>query len=184
MIEIPKDYLLAEIAQHIANKWNLQLEEPRKKRSLWEEMNTFHKSSIHLTQLAYFRGRVEDQIMLMNPYGENARVHYCGARSAVTQKTIESIYAHNANKVLIVTWGYPEDTGVLEVTDLPGSLALEKLSRVRAGQGGRGSVVYSSEAPKPQPYFGVSQFYENSFDAEDGIDIFATLKETIDILLQ
>ena len=48
--------------------------------------------------------------------------------------------------------------------DVRGSIALQELSGVTRGFGGRSSVIANMDAPQPRSYRGVAQFREQDFD--------------------
>jgi hypothetical protein len=92
----------------------------------------------------------------------NNFVHYEGAKSE--GNILELLYATNGSKLLVTTFGWPEDIGVVELTDVKGSIALQELSSVTTGMDGRGSIIYNYGAPKPQPCKGIAQFRGEGFD--------------------
>ncbi len=176
MIEIPDNYRLSKAAESVAKHMGLELSEAEgKDRQFYEALTSFANPTNHLIQLAIRRGQVNQEVVLSAERDNEALIHYTGAVSQATGKPVESLYATDSKRILAVTWGYPEDLGVLEVMDLRGSIALQELSGVSEGMGGRPVVVAHMDAPQPQPYRGVAQFREQDFDK---------LYHTIDTLLE
>ena len=166
MIEIPEDYRLGKIAQDLAKRMNIELnEEVGNYKDLRRAVMFLSNTTDHFLRFALGRhGHVKKEIVLMDDQDSKSLIHYSGAIFD-TEKPIESLYANNSKRVLIVTWGFPEyDHGVLEVLDIKGSIALEKLSGVRKEMGGRSEVIANVNLPISQPYKGVSNFQEQDFD--------------------
>jgi hypothetical protein len=92
----------------------------------------------------------------------NNFVHYEGAKSE--GNILESLYATNGSKLLVTTFGWPENVGVVEFTDIKASIALQELSGATTGMDGHGSLIYNCQAPKPQRCKGIAQFREGEFD--------------------
>jgi hypothetical protein len=165
MREIPDNYRLSKAAEFVAKRMGLELSEAKgKDRQFYEAITSFANPTDHLIQLAIRRGQVEQEVVLSGERDNEALIHYTGAISRATGKPVESLYATDSKKILAVTWGYPEDLGVLEIMDLRGSIALQELSCVSEGMGGRPIAIAHIDAPQPQPYRGVAQFREQDFD--------------------
>lgn len=164
-LSIPETYRLYQIAQSIAQRMNLDLVPAvGRDKELYSAVLSFANSTDHLRRCALDRGRCENEIVLIAERGIENLIHYSGALSTSRGKPIETLYTNNSRKRISITWGYPEDTGVLEVADIRGSIAIQQLSGVERGMGGRSSVIYNSEAPQPRSYSGVAQFRADDWD--------------------
>jgi len=166
---MPATYQLGKIAQQVAEKMKLPLHTEEK--FLYDCIYSFTNVPIHL--VCAIQSEINDEIVLMGERSDEALLYYRGGISSKTQKPLECLYLNNLEKVIGVTWGYPEDCGVLEILDVKSSIALQELSEVSAGMGGRAVCVYHMEAPKPQPLKGTAQFSD-----------FLRLYQTIEALLK
>ena len=154
---IPENYRLYRLAETVARKIGVDLAEPQgRDRTLYDTVMSFDHPTDHLIRLAYIRGEVDSEVILAGEKNE-ALIHYSGAISKSTGKPVETVYATDARRVVVVTWGYPEDLGVLEVYDIKGSIALQELM-------GDNRAVSVMSAPNPQPYMGIAQFTDKDFD--------------------
>ena len=86
----------------------------------------------HLNAIVMRRGLVFDEVIFTGEKPDVA-VIYSGALSTTTQKPIELLFATDCKKVLAVTYGVPEGLGVLEVINIPASIALQEISGVEHG---------------------------------------------------
>jgi hypothetical protein len=172
---IPESYRLHKIAETVARRIGVDLTEPQgRDRTLYDAVMSFGNPTDHLIQLTIRRGEVNTEVILAGEQNQ-CLIHYSGATSKSSGKPIETIYATDSKRVIAVTWGYPEDVGVLEVCDVKGSVALQELSGVTKDFHGRPGVVFNMLAPKPQSYFGIAQFRDGDFDK---------LHRTIETLLE
>lgn len=161
---IPESYKLYKIAETAARRIGVDLAEPQgRDQTLYQAVMSFGNPTEHLIQLAFRRGKVDNEIILAGEQN-GALIHYSGAISQSTKKPLETVYAADSRSVMTVTWGYPEDVGVLEICNVKGSIALQKLSGVKTGMGGRAIVVFDRAAPQPQSYSGIAQFRDRDLD--------------------
>src|SRR3989344_3530324 len=106
---IPETYHLGKIAQQVAEKIELPLRQEEKfSRDI---IYSFANVPIHL--LCTILSEIKDEIVLMGERGDEALLYYRGGISSKTQETLECLYLNNSQRVIGVTWGYPEDQGVL-----------------------------------------------------------------------
>ena len=126
-------------------------------RNFWEMIQSFPHVTQHLINFAIQRGSVHTETIHIGRK-EKMLIYYTRAHSTFLGRKLESFYIATPKRAVSITYGHPSNTGVLEVVDLPASLALQELSEVQQGISGSSFVRAHLQAPHPQAFYGIANF--------------------------
>ncbi|MDO8556780.1 MAG: hypothetical protein Q7R96_06440 [Nanoarchaeota archaeon] len=151
---------LRQCAQHIAERMDLPLCTPRQERDKHIEtaIRSFaNPTDYFITFVLHLHKGINYDVPLMGERDETL-IYYAGDIG----KTIEALYITTQKKAISTTYDARQDIGVLEVTDITGSIVLQELSQVRQSMG-RAVVVRHADLPAPRALTGAAQFRKEDF---------------------
>jgi hypothetical protein len=151
-------YPIHDLAQSVAVQLGLQLRPAVGPiRDVLTAARQLQASNFFVTY-AVQRGILIGERVLEAERASDHKMYYSGGLLEGVRTPTETLLISTPSRQITITYGVPREVGVLDVMDIPMSLALGHLYDIEPGHGGRPELHYNSLAPKPTPMIGIAQF--------------------------